>query len=167
MVQTRWSIVLILPAAAAAYACGSLDKEPNDDYNGLRNQSPISVLESTDSGVCAPIDAGKCLVSFKDDIAPLFDEGACWSSSCHGEKYLPKMKKDDLQATWESLRRHINPTFKKPYINACTIDPDASYIVDNLNGAQTGGLQMPQGLTFVPQKVEKFSQWVACGAPFN
>jgi hypothetical protein len=164
MALARWSFVLIFPTAAAAYACGSLDKEPNDDYNGLQGKQPVNVLENGDSGLCAPIDAGACSVSYRDQIEPIFAEASCATKNCHLDTYQPRMNTDS-KATWENLRRHVSPTLKKPYVNSCTTDPTASYIVDNLKG--TAGTSMPPGLARTPASVDVVAQWVACGAPFN
>jgi hypothetical protein len=159
------AILLLGMLGSATYACGTLDREPNDDYNGLRNQRAISV-SSSDAGACEAIDAGACSVSFSNVIMPLFEATGCWTG-CHFDTYDPRMKKDDL-FTWNSLRKHVHPTLKKPYINACSTDLNASYIVANLKGEMGAGERMPRGpLPYTPEQIQKVEDWVRCGAPFN
>jgi hypothetical protein len=165
MALVRWSIAFIFPAAAAAYACSSLDREPNSEYRGLKGIEPINVVEPSDAGLCTPVDAGACSVSYKADIEPMFVESNCASPLCHLDTYQPRMNNADSMGTWENLRRHSSGSLKKSYINPCSTDPDASYIVDNLKG--NAGQQMPPGLPRTPQTIDKVAQWAACGAPFN
>jgi hypothetical protein len=163
--KTTHSFAAIFALAALMLACSSLDKDPSLDYNGLRNRQPIKIPQAVDG--CEPIDAGACSVSFRDQIMPLFDKGACWNG-CHFDLYDPRMKKDDPLFTWDSLRKHVNSTLKKQYINPCSKDPSASYIVDNLKG--TAGELMPRGSSdtkYSDAEVATFSEWVSCGAPYN
>jgi hypothetical protein len=172
MRYSSWLPIFVIPAGVALYACGSLDSDPNYGYNALNGKSaPVVVPPAGSSSACKPIDAGTCPVKYAE-ITEIFKAGASVQKNCfncHTRDSPPKMIEDDASATWESLRNQIGSSRKVPYINPCSQDPDASYILDNVSGSSTerGGQGMPKGTQLAPDEVDKIRTWVQCGAPLN
>jgi hypothetical protein len=125
-----------------------------------------------------PFDAGKtcaaasgCRVSYQKDITPIFEQ-ACSTGSCHGNTYEPKMPSKDEKLTWTNLSKFRSRAGSMlPYINACSKDPNDSYILDNLGYDKTrpteAGQRMPLGPPLSKDQIKRVEEWVRCGAPFN
>ena len=84
------------------------------------------------------------------------------------------MKSKDPHTTFTNFLGHRlggdtkNPDAKR-YINQCSTDATASYIVCNMqaNGDKNCGLHMPTGGQISADALAKFKTWVECGAPEN
>jgi hypothetical protein len=167
---------------ALVFACGG---KTTSDLLGPSGQSSSGASGGTSSGgassgvVTDPprVDAGsvcpsfgKCSVSYRDDIVPLFEETSCSYAGCHAEKAQPLMPSKDPKQTWLNLSRFKNRN-GLPYINPCSNDPDDSYILDNIDPsagrASQAGVAMPLGLPMDPKQVRLVEKWVKCGAPNN
>jgi hypothetical protein len=175
--------VLVLGAIVAASVGAVLvacDLEVDTKYgphSGLSKNNlptaPPSEAGIGDGGLgCGkPVDAGTCTVSYTADIYPKM-QGTwhCTDAKCHGgTSYSPQLDSAD-NAYANMLNYKIG---SRPYINPCSIDPDASAFVCNISNPNCGSAQMPfpdNTLGSGPMSGSDLTQvttWVQCGAPKN
>jgi hypothetical protein len=164
--------------AAALVAC---DLETNTSFGphsglskgNLPNPPPEEAGTSSDGGAsCGTVvDAGACSVSYATDIWPKM-QGTwhCSDAKCHGgTSYQPQL--DSASDAYNAMMNYKIGT--KPYINPCSIDPDASAFVCNIQSPPCGAAQMPfpdNTLMSGPMSGGDFTQvqtWIECGAPNN
>lgn len=105
-------------------------------------------------------------VSFSRDVAPIFANNGCSSQFCHGAP-TPPSNYSLLDA--ESA---LGPGNEAAQLETCNItrgDPDNSYIIDKLTGAdEIIGEQMPFGGDPVTSaELSTIRQWILEGAPDN
>jgi hypothetical protein len=175
--------VAVLAASVALIAAGATlaacDLEVDTHYgphsglskNNLPNP-PASDGGTGDAAACAtPIDAGACSVSYSTQIwTKMVSTWHCTDSSCHGgTSYQPQLDTSD-NAYSNMMAYKITG---KPYINPCSIDPDASAFVCNISNPFCGQGQMPfpnATLGSGPMSssdLNLVTTWVQCGAPKN
>ncbi|WP_394836873.1 hypothetical protein LVJ94_08190 [Pendulispora rubella] len=125
-------------------------------------------------GSSGPIDAGPCRVSWKTQIFPsLAATGSlgCGKTSCHNAGGTsPTISAENATDAWNQLVAHSfskDPKKDKKYINPCSVDPDDSAILCDLDGQKTCGKGMPPGSGGSPDDVKNITDWVKCGSPNN
>jgi len=190
--------VFVVVAVPVVVACGGkLDGQDNGSGSGNTSGTPSSSASGTssasgstkpgtqppplcDSQGLSTQSGSTCAVSFKRTIFPnyLSSSGTwrCADSNCHGPSgaagtsvNLPTIDDSDPKKAYAVL---VSYSFQnKPYVDACSLDPNASGVLCNLSGAcqprmpQSGGGVVPSDPT--PQEIADVKTWLSCGAPFN
>lgn len=172
---------LLSAVAAIAEGC---NLETNTSYGnpaGLSHDklpSPPTIEggSSTDGGAlcngAGPIDGGSCQIKFSTDIWPMMSATGKWGcadSNCHGGTALNPFINDPASAYANLTAYKIGG---KPYVNPCSLDPDASSFACNLKGT-CGQQAMPIPDTSKNRAaaqaldIGKVVTWQQCGAPNN
>jgi len=141
--------------------------------NNLPNPPPSEAGISSDGGLpCGTaVDGGACTVSWNNDIWPkMTGTWHCSDAKCHGgTAYQPQL--DTADDAYNNMMTYKVGTL--PYINPCSLDPDASAFVCNVSNPNCGAAQMPfpdNTLGSGPMSggdLSLVTTWVQCGAPKN
>ncbi|HEY1959935.1 MAG TPA: hypothetical protein VGH28_30210 [Polyangiaceae bacterium] len=174
-----FGLVVVASAGAAFLACDLEADTHYGQHSGLNKSNlpnpppPDGSTTGGDGGAACgtPVDAGTCAVSFQNDIwSKMSTTWHCSDAKCHGgTSYQPKL--DTADDAYDNMMTYMIGT--KPYINPCSIDPDASAFVCNISSPPCGAAQMPfpdNTLMSGPMSGSDLTlvqTWVACGAPKN
>jgi hypothetical protein len=120
-----------------------------------------------------PVDAGACSVSYSGQIWPkMSGTWHCSDANCHGAMVNQPFNLDNATDAYNNLM--ALSISGKPYLNPCSIDPDASAFVCNTTSPGCGaGGQMPFPNSSIgsgpmsPTDMALVQTWVQCGAPNN
>lgn len=175
------SLAIFGAGASVAIGC---NLEPDSNYgnaSGLSHQnlpSPPAAEGGSSGGdggaLCngmGAIDGGPCPVKFSTDIWPMMSASGKWQcadSACHGGTAQSPFINDPASAYNNLVAYKIGG---KPYVNPCSIDPDASTFACNLQG--TCGIQgmpipnPPARPAAQATDIGKVVTWAQCGAPNN
>lgn len=135
-------------------------KVPNGDARGA--DASIDVGSASVTAECLPADfiiEPNCAVRWSAIFPKTQATGAwkCASAGCHFDTNKPILSGNpDAKKTWDIFRAHKS-TDGVPYINPCSKDPAASYIVANLQGKK--GTLMPLTGALQPSEIADVETW--------
>lgn len=103
--------------------------------------------------------------SYSGTIQAIFERRSCTDSACHGQARSASL---DLRAG-TSYRALVGvAATQEPRVRVIPGDPDASYLVIRLEGRQSVGTRMPQGLAPLDAiDLGNIRNWIAEGAKNN
>jgi hypothetical protein len=174
-----------MPSALAAcrsltlFACGAPEQPKYGIPNEIlgREPPPAEAETAGDAGTVTVAEcveanfktdqSATCAVKWSVDLFPKMQTApwACSTAGCHGgDTTPPKFTTDTAKGTWDALRKWKGGAGKN-YINPCSKDPAASFIVGNFKGLE-GKQQMPTSGASA-EDIAKLETWVKCGSPLN
>lgn len=115
-----------------------------------------------------PPDPEPEVPSFRDELAPVL-QSTCAFSGCHGPG--PPAPQMGMLLTQEAAYGNLVnvPSVEVPALMRVQPgDPDASYLIQKLEGTAAVGSRMPLiGPPLAPEVILAFRQWIAASAPDN
>ncbi len=125
---------------------------PDEAVCGAADDTGADDTSADDTGTTEPTG-----LDFEDDVAPVFEDHGCSQSFCHGS--AAGSNGFDIRTPESILAGGDNG----PGLVPC--DPDASFLVEKIEGTQTVGGLMPLGGTLIPaEDAELVRQWISEGA---
>lgn len=165
----------LVPAAllvALLGACGPDQGPPYGGANALQGVSaPLPTPKTVSCGTV--VSDMNCSVKFNADILPVLKTNC--ADVCHGAKNAPPPVLGDPLTAYanmdaQRLKNNTQDDKARRYINPCSKDSSASYMLCNLekDGPDaTCGSHMPVGSTLPAETLAKVKTWLDCGAPNN
>ena len=127
------------------------------DQNG---QPIVSGTSGTDSAGAAAISLGPTLASIQANV---FTPN-CAQSGCHGNAPQQGLRLDSVANSTASLVNIASPRDSN-LVRVRPSLPNASFLIQKLEGTQTLGDRMPQGGPFLPQStIDVVRLWIVNGA---
>jgi hypothetical protein len=162
-------------AAVAVLGCAIEEGTKYGNPSGLKRDNlpspPDAGTPAVDAGACAT-EAGACPVSWMNDIWPKMSGTGTWkcaAASCHGGGSTSPPINDPNQA-YDALTAYM--VGGKPYIKPCSMDPQASSFLCNLQGMCGNKMPLVDSMlgsqAATPMEIGQVSTWILqCGAPKN
>lgn len=170
----------VVGAVACAFVACDLEVDTKfGPHSGLQKSNlpippPAEGGTNTDGGLACgtPVDAGTCSVSYATDIWPKM-QGTwhCSDATCHGANVNQPTMLDNADDAYAVLQAY--KIGARPYLDPCSIDPDASSFVCNVSNPFCGTAQMPYPNNtlgtgpMAGSDLTLVETWVQCGAPKN